>query len=97
MAETLIRSAQPLASSAETWCDITGYEGFYAVSDKYRVCSLERTVNANRPNAPTMRVRRRILKPQRKPGSTLDRVTLCDRNGQHRTHYIGKLVREHFQ
>lgn len=45
----------------ENWKDITGYEGFYQVSNKGRIKSLKRTIK--HPHSGTMTVFERILKP----------------------------------
>lgn len=82
-------AAYGLELATEVWRPIEDYEGRYQVSNLGRVRSLERLVK--RRGAGDIRVRGRILKPTASDARL--RVGLS-KNGEQRTHYIGRLVLE---
>ena len=71
-------------TESEIWKDVVGYEGFYQVSNKGNVYSVERTRSLGRKRGG------RILKPGYDKDGYL-RVNLC-KNGKQKTRFIHRLV-----
>ena len=78
---------------SEEWRDVVGYEGLYQVSDQGRVKSLARTCNTKGGSNRT--VKERILKPCDNGRGYLY-ISLSDGTGEHKRHYIHRLVGETF-
>jgi hypothetical protein len=78
---------------AEQWRPIAGYEGFYEVSDRGRVRSLDRVVV--RRDGAKYPVQGRILRPSRHPPSWVVTVSLA-RGGHKRDRCVHKLVQAAF-
>ena len=74
---------------SEDWRDIEGYEGRYQVSSMGRVKSLERKDCLGRT------VKERVLKPCDNGRGYLY-ISLSDGTGEHKRHYIHRLVGEAF-
>ena len=75
-------------TKSEIWKDVAGYEGFYQVSNKGNVRSVDRRdLRGHRRGG-------RILKPTYDKDGYL-RVTLC-KNGKHKTKKVHRLVAESF-
>jgi len=81
--------------SIEKWKDVTGYEGYYQVSDFGRVRSLGRLVKMNGINREsyTRTIKERILK-QVISGNYLN-VKLC-KDGHEKTYKVHRLVAQEF-
>jgi hypothetical protein len=77
----------------EQWRPIAGYEGFYEVSDRGRVRSLDRVII--RSDGRPYRAKGRILRPQRHPPSWVVTVTLA-RRGEREQRCVHKLAQEAF-
>lgn len=80
----------------EIWKDITGYEGYYQVSNKGRVKSLDRYVvnDGARNNSKMIFVKGKILKPH---DAGREHLTVClMRGGIDDMRYIHRLVMEAF-
>lgn len=75
-------------TESEIWKDIVGFEGFYKVSNRGNVYSVERK------NARGVNRGGRILKPRYDKDGYL-RVTLC-KNGKQKTRFIHRLVASAF-
>ena len=73
----------------EEWRDVAGYEGRYQVSSMGRVKSLERKDCLGRT------VKERVLKPCDNGRGYLY-ISLSDGTGEHKRHYIHRLVGEAF-
>ena len=81
----------------EKWRDIQGYEGFYRVSNRGRVKSLERQVYSPQSSTRYRTVRSRILKlnPVTSRGRTYA-TTYLYKNGNRKTVMVHRLVAETF-
>ena len=76
----------------ETWRDVPGFEGFYAVSDAGRVLSLERRCECG---SRTRRVRQRLLKitKQKQRGKLTACIVKLSRPEQHGEYFtVARLV-----
>lgn len=84
-----------MQSTQEQWRPITGYEGWYEVSNLGQVRRLERKVTCTR--GITRTIRGRILKQglSTRSGKPRPLVTLV-KNGKAKTHYVHWLVLEAF-
>ena len=78
---------------SEVWRDIEGYEGLYQVSDQGRVKSLERITI--KKDGRRFTVKERVLKPCDNGRGYLY-ISLSDGTGEHKRHYIHRLVGEAF-
>ena len=81
-----------MATPAEQWLPVVGYDGYYSVSNLGRVRSESRTVmdkNGNRRRLP-----QKILKPDKKPSGHL--VVSLWRNRNREKPYVHRLVLEAF-
>lgn len=83
----------------EIWKDIKGYEGFYQVSNKGNVKSLERIIRRKHNKSKEIKIKERILKPylykRRRSNSCTPTVALSV-NGKLKTHSVHRLVAETF-
>ena len=77
----------------EEWRGVVGYEGRYQISSMGRVKSLARTCNTKGGSKRT--VKERILKPCDNGRGYLY-ISLSDGTGEHKRHYIHRLVGEAF-
>ena len=71
----------------EIWKDITGYEGYYMVSNLGRVKSLERTVRCNRGYKT---IHERILRTRKTRCGYI--IVNLNQDGKMKTHYVHQLV-----
>ncbi len=74
----------------EEWLPVAGWEGFYEVSDRGRVRSLERVVR--RRNGSRYRVRERVLKPAVRAADGYMHVSLS-RRGAYKSYSLPRLMR----
>ena len=77
----------------EEWRDVVGYEGRYQVSNQGRVKSLERIII--KKDGRKFTVKERVLKPCDNGRGYLY-ISLSDGTGEHKRHYIHRLVGEAF-
>jgi NUMOD4 motif len=77
----------------ERWRPVPGYVGFYEISDRGRVRSLDRVIV--RRDGAKYPVRGRILRPSRHPPSWVVTVSLA-RCGHKRDRCVHKLVQQAF-
>jgi hypothetical protein len=73
----------------EKWLPVTGWEGFYEVSDLGRIRSLERRVPMPFSNRPSRRVPAKIMKATSHKG---DQTVTLSRNGKNHYPKIHRLV-----
>lgn len=74
------------------WAAVAGYDGFYEVSKRGRVRSVDRVVLRGKVRQP---VKGRILKPGKNAKTGYLHVCLC-RRGKMKFHYVHRLVAEAF-
>lgn len=73
----------------EIWADVNGYEGLYQVSNFGKVKKLKRTMQTR--NNKTLSYEEIILKPVAN-SKGYSRVTLIDRSGNKKKHFVHRLV-----
>lgn len=80
-----------MMAMSEVWKDVKGYEGYYQVSNKGRVRSVDRIIKMGKI---TGKVKGKILKIQN-DGHGYGQVSLS-REGKYKSYKVHRLVAEHF-
>ena len=82
-----------MSEKDEVWLPVINYEGLYSVSNLGRIRSEQKTVvYSNRTATKKMK----ILSPSRSAKSGYLSLTLCSKDGKHKTHYVHSIVLETF-
>lgn len=77
----------------ETWKDVDGYEGFYQISNKGNVRSVDHTVRKNRSGETRISVGR-VLRLYKMPNGYMQ--VQFSKNGKKQKHYVHRLVASAF-